>query len=184
MVISQNQRPNYEQKEMSLDLIDGDLAKALDYWRSLTLDDCLPSWSDFDFMKIPLSLIPKSHVCDAIDGGQDFLCRFWGTAVTDLVGINMTGKLISTMSPSTQLVDTMIREMRKTVTSKKPRLLSSHLHHQYGSSIFQILLRLPLTNNDGEVAHCLTLAEYLFDYDQSKKHFESLKQPSASVVAE
>lgn len=156
MAISPNQRPDYEQKEMSLDLIDGDLAKALDYWRSLTLDDRAPSWSEFDLMKLPLSLIPKCHVCDAVDGGKDFLCRFWGTGVTDLVGDDMTGKLISTMSPSTQFVDTMIREMRVTITSKEPRLLSSHLHHQYGSSIFQILLRLPLANQHGEVAHCLT----------------------------
>ncbi len=83
---------DYQQDERSIDLLDGDLATALEYWRSLSTHGKVPRWDEFDLMKLPLNLVGLTHVFDVIEGGKDFHCRFWGTKLVEIFGFDVTGR--------------------------------------------------------------------------------------------
>ena len=171
----QQQYLRYEHKEQSLDLLDGDLATVLEYWRSLSSGGRVPAWDEFDLMELPLHIVPNINVFDAVDGGEDFKCRFWGSTHTEIWGREMAGKLLSGIHPSKSFFQTVLREMRTTITSKVPRTTTSYLFNKNDIILFQVLLRLPLTDASGEVVHCLNCVKFESDYEKSKKLLEALR---------
>ena len=80
----------------------------------------MPTWDAFDLTKLPLELIPRTHIFDAFDGGKDFRCRFWGTAMAEIMGMEMAGKVVSTMHPSRGFASSVHGEMKTVISSKKP----------------------------------------------------------------
>tara|TARA_B100000315_G_C14352230_1_gene484538 strand:- start:43 stop:429 length:387 start_codon:yes stop_codon:yes gene_type:complete len=110
----------YSQEDRSLDLLDGAMTEALEYWQSLPTGGEVPAWDAFDLTELPLELIPRIHIFNAIDGGKDFRCRFWGTHIAEIMGMEMAGKVVSTMHPSKGFTTSVQREMSTTISSKSP----------------------------------------------------------------
>ncbi len=102
---------NYEQNEHSLDLLDEDQTTVLEYWRSLSSDGRVPTWDEFDLMELPLHILPNINIFDAVDGGEDFKCRFWGSTHTEIWAREMAGTLLSAINPSKSFCQTVLREM-------------------------------------------------------------------------
>jgi len=171
----QKETYDYTQEEYKLELLEGDLAKALAYWYSLSDEGQIPAWAKFDFMELPTGLISLTHLFDVVDDGNDFLCRFWGTALAEIVGVDMTGKKVSEIHKSKKFVDTIYREMKSTIDLKAPRTTTSYLKSKSGLMKFQILLRLPLANKSGDVAHCMTLSDFQSSKDQSKDNMSNIE---------
>ena len=164
----------YSQEDRSLDLLEGGMAEALEYWQSLSPDGSVPTWDAFDLTKLPLDLIPRIHIFDAIDGGKDFRCRFWGTAIAEIMGMEMAGKVVSTMHLSKGLATTVQRKMETVISSQNPRSTSSYLMNKHGRFLFQVLLRLPLADKSGDVVHCVTITDFQTDKEQSKMHIDNV----------
>ena len=68
------------------------------YWKAKRGTRLRPRWSDFNLMDIYDSA-PYICVRDVLPGEDDFLCRYWGTRLGELYGVDCTGKRIADTYP-------------------------------------------------------------------------------------
>lgn len=172
---SPSDKYDYVQEAHELDLLTGDLASAFIYWKSLCDGDQLPTWHQFDLLQLPIRLIPLTHIYDAVNNGSDFRCRFWGTGIADIVGEEMSNRLITSWNPSHEFTATVIEQMSGVVTSRLPRTTTSYLQSVSGRELYQILLRVPLNNDAGETVHCVTFTDFPHGHFQSHKEFQNIR---------
>ncbi|MEK9671252.1 MAG: hypothetical protein VW268_01945 [Rhodospirillaceae bacterium] len=68
--------------EQTWEFKDPQLWELLEYWQANRSGRPRPKWRN---IKLPdlYRLAPQMTIKDAIDGGRDFMNRFWGTAMTD-----------------------------------------------------------------------------------------------------
>lgn len=67
--------------------------RLLDYWRSKHSGDALPALAHIDLMDI-YDIAPFVAVCDAVNGGAEFIARFFGTGIVTVFGFDRTGKTV------------------------------------------------------------------------------------------
>lgn len=72
-----------------------------DIWRALPKSPDLPLESGLSLEFIPPKLLPWSVVVDVETDPLDFRFRFWGTERTNLIGAEMSGKLLSNIADET-----------------------------------------------------------------------------------
>jgi hypothetical protein len=87
--------------QVALDAVASDqtLQAVYDYWRELRGARAMPSWSDVDMMSLPLEVVPWCSVIDVVEGGQDFVVRFWGTERVRLQAMDYTGRSVEDFRP-------------------------------------------------------------------------------------
>lgn len=64
--------------------------RLLAYWQSKKADGGPPFIADIDLMEL-YDIAPFMGLCDAIDGGEEFIARFYGTGIVDTFGFDRTG---------------------------------------------------------------------------------------------
>lgn len=64
------------------------------YWTEKRGERPRPQWRDIALMEI-YDVAPCICVRDVSPVGDDFVCRYWGTRLTELYGIDCSGKTIS-----------------------------------------------------------------------------------------
>jgi len=69
-------------------------SQLLEYWNRLRGERGRPTWREFNFSDI-MDITPAMIIKDVIDGGQEFKNRFWGSANSEIVGFDGTGKTIA-----------------------------------------------------------------------------------------
>ena len=99
--------------------------KLYDYWNRKRGDRPRPRWSDINLMEI-YDIAPCICVRDAVPGGDDFVCRYWGTRLTELYGVDCTGRRISETYPPQGARNTL-DIYRKTLSSDLPVRLVGNL---------------------------------------------------------
>lgn len=130
------------------------------YWRD-RLPSCggLPCWRDFNLMdlyEIALTLSVK----DVIDGGADFRNRFWGTGLTNMLGFEGTGRLVSTYEPR-QMRDTVMRRYRRVTETGESSMARGHIGTIPDKThIFFELVHLPLSAGGDGVAHIISVYHF------------------------
>lgn len=78
--------------------------RVYELWASLPHTPDLPLASGFSLEFVPPKLLPWSVLVDVETEPLDFRFRFWGTERTNLIGAEMTGKLL------TEIADITMRE--------------------------------------------------------------------------
>jgi len=68
--------------------------RLLEYWLEKRGERPRPRLSDFDLMAL-YKVAPVLTIRDLVNGGTDFRCRYWGTRLVDIFGVEPTGKLLS-----------------------------------------------------------------------------------------
>jgi hypothetical protein len=69
------------------------------YWLEKRGNHARPKWSDINLMDL-YDVVPCICVRDVPKDGGDFVCRFWGTTLSEFYGVDCTGKQIAeTYSP-------------------------------------------------------------------------------------
>jgi hypothetical protein len=68
-------------------------SRVLEYWNEKRGSNVRPSWSDVELMDLS-SIVANVMVRDAVDGGEEFRCRFFGTNLVNAFGHDPTGKLL------------------------------------------------------------------------------------------
>ena len=98
-------------------------------------------------------------VKDAINNGEDFFVRFWGTGIVDVLNYDASGKKISEYYPIPNAAE-MIEHHRLALLGDVPV-------RRWGNSLFPNrdfikyeIIQLPLSNDKGERAHVLTLTAF------------------------
>ncbi|MEK9724339.1 MAG: PAS domain-containing protein [Rhodospirillaceae bacterium] len=80
--------------EFSRDFRSPEAQRLYAYWEAKRGAAPRPRLTDLDLMDI-YEIAPVLTIRDAIDGGKEFLCRYWGTRLPDFCGLEATGKLVN-----------------------------------------------------------------------------------------
>lgn len=131
---------------------------ALDYWMGLRGNRQCPCWSEIDLFSY-YKYARLMTIKDAINSGEDFLVRFWGTGIVDVLKYDASGKKLSEYYPAPYSAE-MIEQHRLALLGDMPI-------RRWGNSLFPNreyikyeIIQLPLSNDMGERAHVLTLTAF------------------------
>lgn len=138
----------------------------LDHWLEKRGDRDCPRWRDIDLPSM-YKYAPNIVVKDAVDGGRDFRVRFWGTAVTEWLRIDATGKLLSEYFPANGR-ERILESHRQALTGDMPvRRWGISIYPERSYVGFENIT-LPLANDAGERAHIISMSLYrMIDTDPS-----------------
>lgn len=124
------------------------------YWNSKRGDRPRPKWGDLNLMEV-YDIAPFICVRDVIPGQDDPVCRYWGTHLTELYGVDCTGKTIFSTYPAEKAQDTL-DIYRRTLASDLPIRLVGNLGY-VGRSEFNFFEAafLRLDGDDGPDRHVI-----------------------------
>lgn len=133
----------------------------LEYWQGLCDGPNCPRLIDVGLPAI-VRQAPKIIVRDAIDGGRDFVNRFWGSELRSWLGFDGTGQRISEYFPR-HACDAMLESQRLALTSDMPvRRWGVTAYPQPNPATYEAI-DLPLADDDGARAHVLSMYVYRSD---------------------
>ncbi len=133
----------------------------LDYWQGLCDGPNCPRLIDVGLPTI-VRQAPKIIVRDAIDGGRDFVNRFWGSELRNWLGFDGTGQRISEYFPQHARA-AMLASQRLALESDTPvRRWGVTAYPQPNLTTYEAI-DLPLADDDGARAHVLSMYVYRSD---------------------
>ena len=117
-----------------------------------------PRWGDIEMMDLPTKLLPSTIVVDVIDGGRDLRFRYWGSALVDLYGAELTGSLFS------ESIDTLFgnlphKQYQRVIDEGRPLLFNVTIRRPNNMMAQRINLRLPVIDANDEVSKVMTLVQ-------------------------
>jgi len=160
---------------LNLDDLSGDLADALAYWRELASPRPMPSWPEFDLLRLPMALVGTTHVVDVIDGQDDFKIRFWGTGFVNIHAQEATNLWVSEIQPP-ELGEVARKSIQAVVGGKAPLALTILLNPHGETEAFQTVLRLPLSHADDRVEHVVTVSTFPQGRNKSRLEFDRFRR--------
>jgi hypothetical protein len=86
-------------EDATLTVVPDELRSLLSYWESLCQGRFAPAWNEFHLDQVDPAILPRCTVVDVVDGGANYIYRFWGTARTKLLGYDLSGKSINAFRP-------------------------------------------------------------------------------------
>jgi hypothetical protein len=140
-----------------------------EYWQRLKGARRSPAWREWDWLELPVRLIPYFLVVDVRYDPLDFVYRFWGTASVDMHGKDFTGLSISEIrSPQTaKLTEAQYAE----VVEHHEALGSEYTVKagENGLAYVQTSLRLPFSDDGENVTQIATYVDWSRDRDKIKE---------------
>ncbi len=137
------------------DLVESGIVRIVDYWNGLRRENSIPLWSDFDWMKLPLDLVPGIAVFDVIDKGADLRVRFWGTAAVEVFKFEPTGKLVSEIDHAGTM-DSLLREASDMVRTMKLQTAVHTIVLKSDTEVEIPVVRLPFSDDGRTVSKIMT----------------------------
>jgi len=155
-----------------------DHRQLIDYWDGLRGERFAPAWREWNWMKIPLNLVPYCFVVDVIQEPLDFQYRFWGTAHADIHGIDYTGRKVSDIVP-VEVANLSHAQYEESYHQRKPIV---YLHEMmvgpFKMPRIQTSLRLPLSSDGDHVDTILSFADWRDIHQDMVKFFEGFRRES------
>lgn len=144
------------------------------YWLRLKEQSWAPSWRQWRWTEVSAELIPYFVVVDVTYDPVDFTYRFWGTANTNMHGIDLTHKSISDIrSPvtakNTSEQYTQVVESRATIGSLHQMQTVTFLQ-----SHSQLALRMPMSNDGTQVDQIVSFIDWRRSYEQIKNEHKKI----------
>tara|TARA_R110002072_G_scaffold35203_3_gene104508 strand:- start:2331 stop:2876 length:546 start_codon:yes stop_codon:yes gene_type:complete len=96
-----------------------------EYWNRRRGDRPRPRWLDINLMDI-YAITPCLCVRDVIAGENDFICRYWGTRLVELYGLDCSGKRVAETYSQTGAQNTL-DIYRNVLRSEQPIRLVGNL---------------------------------------------------------
>jgi len=144
---------------LGLEDLDEELSGVVAYWKGLGGERPMPSWSEFELVQIPPSLLVTTHVTDVIAGWDDYLVRFWGTGFVDIHDQEATNRWVSEIEPP-ELGTAVVDSIRTVIKARAPRAFTILLQTPGRPEKFQVVLRLPLSDDGETVNHVVTVSRF------------------------
>ncbi len=134
------------------------MLQMVDIWSGWCKGQPAPTWADVNLMEIPPSLVPMTACVDVIEGGKDFVYRYWGTGLTELFGLDETGtRLTDNPIVSSQLV--LSDQLQAVLADACPKFFVTTIVKDSGTFANKSNLRLPVMDRPGEITKILSLCE-------------------------
>jgi hypothetical protein len=128
-----------------------ELTGVLDYWRNACDGRFAPAWNKFHLDEVDPAVVPRCTVVDVIDGGRDFVYRFWGTARVKLHQFDMTGKSIFDFRPE-ELAESAAHQFNAVLASRRASWFTVVASGDAEDTFTFWFLRLPISD-DGETVN-------------------------------
>lgn len=125
----------------------------LEYWTRLERARRFPALRQLD----PVEMRPALGyimLVDAVDGGQDFRYRLYGSTISFVSGFDMTGRLLTEHPSSTYNIEYSLAVYRACLARQEPAHTTHYPSGTAKTRAWQRLI-LPLTDASGTVAHFL-----------------------------
>jgi|GEM_PF-2074811 hypothetical protein len=126
------------------------LAQLFDQWLELRADQFAPDYSRFRISNLDYAIAPNCVCVDVINGGEDFVYRYWGGNYADISTMEMAGKSIGNLQPES-LSNAATRSYREVLELKDARISIIELLDVYDLQANTITLRLPYSTNQQDV---------------------------------
>lgn len=130
----------------------------LDYWHKKCAGAFAPAWTDIQLMDLPAVLLPRCIVVDLDGADGPIRYRYFGTAIAELHGYELTNKTIQDMKPP-DFRDQVIKQYRMLQEKRKPIFFVAHFPFLTGRRTYQYLLRLPLSSDGKTVTNALSVQD-------------------------
>ena len=149
--------------ELTSDFDSANFRTLFRYWQKVRGDRPRPRWTDIDLIEI-YEIAPKIVVKDVVDGGTEFRNRFWGTSVTQNLGVDATGKLIREYFDRPENLEDVYAIYRTAMTSDVPVRSTGKVQFKGKEFLHYEGITLPLDGPvDGRVDHLISLYDFLRD---------------------
>ena len=139
-----------------MDGIPDEFRLVVELWHEKRIGQSTPTWLNFRLEDLPPNLIPFCSVVNVIEGGKDFIYRFWGTARHAVQGRNLTGKSIYEIYPA-ELATCALDAFREVIIRAKPIWFSTSVRVDGQQYEFQFL-RMPLGDGNENVDRIFSIS--------------------------
>lgn len=144
---------------VGLDALTPSLEKALAVWEDKTSNDIGPKWRDISLMDFPSSLLPTTMVVDVKEPFRDSVYRYWGSQLTEIHGVDMTGKSPWDIPPH-DFGQRLLVDHQRFVDGHKPEATHYQIDGVRGFTHSHTVLRMPLSDDGKSVNHFIVCADY------------------------
>ena len=146
------------------------------YWAKVRGDRWAPSWPEFHLDALPYQIVLWCVVFDVHREPLKFRYRFWGTRVSDLLGVDLSGKFSDDIpsQPYAQRARAEYMEMlehKAAMYTDKPHLNAMKMEVRYQ------ILRIPFSTG-GEVENILSVGGFSASKDVNENYFK-IRAPMA-----
>ncbi|WNJ98460.1 PAS domain-containing protein [Thalassospiraceae bacterium LMO-JJ14] len=138
-----------------------------EYWESkYAIENRTPRYKDVNLMDL-YKVARLMFVKDVVDDGEDFVNRFWGTELSSVLGMELTGVLVSEYQPEerSKILLTRYRQMVKDRQPVSRRAIIKHLVEK--EFVTYEVLHVPFLDPDGKnVSHIMAVYAFNFPLDE------------------
>ncbi len=135
--------------------------RLLKYWTEKRGTRAYPTWDDIELMDM-FAIADSMIVKDVIDGGRDFLNRYWGSGMTRSAGFDGTGKLhtdLYTSQPEGPQFETYLATINNgapIVVHRDSSFIAGREYVTYDA------LHVPIGHAErGEITHLITVHDFV-----------------------
>lgn len=141
-----------------------------DYYQRKRGERARPGLSDIDLMEL-YDIAPSLCIRDVVNGGQDLLCRYWGTEFTNVYKADCTGKLISEAYSPTGCQNTLYLHQRALSSGLPLRLIGNlgYTDKDVEHITFEGIM-LSLDGKDGPNQHIVAVGQFDYRLDEEDLH--------------
>jgi hypothetical protein len=128
--------------------------RLLAYWQSKKAAGEPPFLADIDLMEL-YDIAPFMGLCDAVDDGEEFIARFYGTGIVDAFGFDRTGLKVRDRFQG-EAGDMVLARLRMPYRTGRPARVVGYLTavgKDYPVPFEAIYL--PLMGSSGTIAHVI-----------------------------
>ncbi len=144
---------------LELEDLPSGLKAVYEYWFSLKDNRFAPSWREIDLFEIPADLIPTTIVVDIASPVKQSTFRFWGSRLTEIHGVDMTGNHPYLLKPA-EIGEKLLSDHIEIVERKCPIAWHYSFLASGGYIHSHSLVRLPLSDNGKDVSHILIVIDF------------------------
>jgi hypothetical protein len=141
-----------------LEALPAGLKAALEYWRGLGGEQLACGWREFDILRIPARLLPSTLVIDVFADTTLNRFRYWGSAMTELHGYDMTGQSPYDIRPA-DMVPELRRQHEESRTTGDASASRYAFMCEPGFEHVHYALRLPLSGDGKAVSQIVVITD-------------------------
>ncbi|MBT6096445.1 MAG: PAS domain-containing protein [Rhodospirillaceae bacterium] len=129
-------------------------AKLFEYWNQKRGDRQRPTWDDLELMDL-WEIARYVVVKDVIHANRDFRFRYWGSAMTDIAGVDGTGKLTSELY-TTDAFAHVLEAFWQAIDEGTPIRVAGNATINDKEHLAYEAIHLPLNATDGTIGHLIS----------------------------
>ncbi len=159
--MAENLSPNLLGKVDRAEDLRSPVTRALfEYWQTKRGDRAHPAWSDINLMDV-YNIAPHIVVRDVVDGGREFRCRYSGTGLSAVLGVDGTGQLIA--ETYRRGAAGVLTRYQTVLTAGRPLRAVAYVEavEKNLPTAFESVY-LPLSGADGTIGHIIVAYDFTY----------------------